>query len=109
MTEENELERLERFVSTLLDKFNSQQAENKDLAALLQKREATIEALQDELAAMKNERGDISSRVSSLIGRIEEWEAGSGVSTDDDENTAKPSDSAIQGNLFSATPQGSED
>ncbi len=109
MTEENELVRLERFVSTLLDKFNAQQAENKDLTALLQRRDTTIETLQDDLAAMKNERGDISSRVSSLIGKIEEWESESGVSTDDDENTDKTSDSAVQGNLFSADLQGGND
>ena len=109
MTEENELVRLERFVSTLLDKFNAQQAKNKELTALLQRREATIETLQDDLAAMKNERGDISTRVSSLIGKIEEWESESGVSTDDDEDTDKASDSGIQGNLFSENPQGGND
>ena len=100
MTEENELVRLERFVSTLLDKFNAQQAEKKDLTARLQRRDATIATLQDDLAAMKNERGDISTRVSSLIGKIEEWESESGVSTDCDEDTEKTSESGVQGNLF---------
>lgn len=101
MTEENELVRLEQFVSTLLDKFNALRDENRNLTERLQRREATIESLQDELAAMKNERGDISSRVNSLIGKIEEWESESELSTEEAETTDKSIDSGIQGNLFS--------
>ncbi|AGF78658.1 hypothetical protein UWK_02115 [Desulfocapsa sulfexigens DSM 10523] len=101
MTEENELVRLEQFVSTLLAKFNALRDESKKLTERLQRREATIETLQDELAAMKNERGDISSRVSSLIGKIEEWESEGEISTEDVEPTEKHSDSGVQGNLFS--------
>lgn len=108
MTEENELVRLERFVSTLLEKFNALQTENKDLAERLLKREATIETLQDDLSSMKNERGDISSRVSSLIGKIEEWESASGVSAEDGESVDKSSDSGVQGNLFSVDAQGTQ-
>ena len=109
MTEENELVRLEKFVSTLLGKFNDLQAENKDLTESLQKREATIETLQDDLASMRDERGDISSRVNSLIGQIEEWEASSGVSTGSDEMSEKSSDSGVQGNLFSVESQSTEE
>jgi len=107
MTEENELARIERFVSTLLEKFNALQAENKELDEHLLEREITIETLQKELASMKNERGDISSRVSSLIGKIEEWESASGVSSESGESADNSSDSGVQGNLFSAgSPQG---
>jgi FtsZ-binding cell division protein ZapB len=109
MTEENELARIERFVSTLLEKFNALQAENKVLDERLLEREITIETLQEELASMKNERGDISSRVSSLIGKIEEWESASGVSPESDESADNSSDSGVQGNLFSAgSPQGTQ-
>ena len=107
MIEENELARLEGFVSTLLGKFNVLQAEKADLTERLKKREATIETLQDDLASMKNERGDISSRVSSLIGKIEEWESESGVSQESDESSDKTSDSGVQGHLFSAEVQSS--
>ena len=108
MAEENELQRLEEFVSTLLQKFNDLQKENKELAALLLKREETIETLQDDLATMKDERGDISSRVNSLIGKIEEWESSTGEDEEESvpEEADEPSkDSGVQGNLFSAEAQ----
>lgn len=106
MIEENELVRLEKFVSTLLEKFNVLQNENRDLTERLLNREATIETLQDDLASMKNERGDISSRVNNLIGKIEEWESASGVAVEAAGSTDKSSDSVVQGNLFSVDAQG---
>lgn len=107
MAQENELKRLEGFVSSLLEKFNSLQEENSELAERLQKREATIETLQEDLAGMKDERGEISNRVGSLIGKIEEWETSSGISTKESDVSAaeKASDSGVQGNLFSADSQ----
>ena len=113
MTEENELVRLEGFVASLLEKFNALQAENTDLTERLERREETIETLQDDLASMKDERGEISSRVSSLIGKIEDWEASSAVSvggTDEenpDENDSEDdtSGSGVPGNLFTADSQ----
>ena len=108
MAQENELERLEKFVSTLLQKFNDLQQKNKDLTDLLQKRELTIQALEGDLSSMKDERGDISSRVSSLIGQIEEWEgenasfATEAERTDEEDNS---SESGVQGNLFTADAQ----
>ncbi len=108
MSQENELKRLEGFVSSLLERFNGLQQENSELADRLQRREATIETLQGDLAEMKNERGEISSRVGTLIGKIEEWEAASGISTGGNENTIsdeKASDSGVQGNLFFTNAQ----
>jgi len=108
MAEKNELGRLEEFVSTLLQKFNDLKEQHKELSERLERREMTIETLQDDLASMKDERGDISSRVSSLIGQIEEWEAAS----DDPDGESEPedsdetsTDSGVQGNLFSADAQ----
>jgi len=103
MTEEKELARLEGFVATLLEKFNALQAENADLTERLGKREETIENLQDDLASMKDDRGEISNRVSNLIGKIEDWESGSAVSVtgaDDTSSEESSSDSGVQGNLF---------
>ncbi len=74
MAEEKELERLEGFVATLLEKFNTLRAEHRELAERLQQRDASIENLQNELAALKDDRSEVSSRVNSLIGQIEEWE-----------------------------------
>ncbi len=109
MTEENELARLERFVSALLEKFNDIKAENKEMTERLLRREATIETLQDELAAMKNERGDISSRVGSLIAKIEEWEAAAGISSEESgEENKSSSESGVQGNLFTVESQGTQ-
>ncbi len=107
MTEENELVRLEKFVSTLLEKFNDIQVENKEIKERLLRREETIETLRDDLAALKNERSDISSRVNSLIGKIEEWESAAGISIEGSEGDEKSSsDSGVQGNLFSVESQG---
>ena len=108
MVQENELKRLEGFVSSLLEKFNSLQEENSELTERLQRREATIETLQEDLAGMKDERGEISNRVGSLIGKIEEWETSSGISTKESDVSAadeNASDSGVQGNLFSADSQ----
>ncbi len=108
MTEENELARLERFVSALLEKFNNIKAENKEMAERLLRREATIETLQDELAVMKDERGDISSRVGSLIAKIEEWEAAGISSEESGEENKSSSESGVQGNLFTVESQGTQ-
>ena len=108
MAEENELGRLEEFVSTLLQKFNDLKGQNKELSERLERREMTIETLQEDLASMKDARGDISTRVSNLIGQIEEWESasdesdGESESADSDETS---SDSGVQGNLFSEDAQ----
>ncbi len=110
MSRENELERLEGFVATLLEKFNALQGNNTELTERIQRRDATIETLEEELASMKDERGDVSSRVSSLIGQIEEWESTSGVSVETDEfnSDEESSDSGVQGNLFSEDGQDGE-
>jgi len=108
MTDENELVRLEGFVSTLLEKFNALQAEKADLTERLGRRDATIETLQDDLGSLKNERGEISTRVSSLIGKIEDWEKNSnmdGETSDENDSKDKSSDSGVQGNLFTTDAQ----
>lgn len=108
MTEDNELQRLERFVSSLLEKFNALQEEKNELTERLQRRDATIETLEEDLAVMRDERGDISNRVGSLLDKITEWEATSQVSvkeTDSADSEEKGADSGVQGNLFSENSQ----
>lgn len=133
MNEENELAKLENFVSTLLEKYNGLQNNNKQLTERLQRRDASIVSLEDEIASMKDERGEISSRVSGLIGKIEEWESATAVDeavvseeeveteteieTDPDPDPDPDSesesegedvkkDSGVQGNLFSVEATG---
>ncbi len=104
MAEDKELARLEGVVVSLLEKFNTLQDENSELKDRLQKREATIETLENELGGMKDERGEISTRVGSLLDKIEEWESTSGVAeaTEETPDDSEETDSgAQQGNLFS--------
>lgn len=116
MTEENELAKLEGFVSTLLEKFNALRSENEQLTERLQRRDASLLSLEDELASMKDDRGEISSRVSGLIGKIEEWESATAAAEmpaeeevdtyyESETNTESEAeevkkDSGVQGNLF---------
>ena len=117
MTEENELAKLEGFVTTLLEKFNNLQADNKALNERIERRDTSIEELQSELATQKDERGEISSRVSSLIGQIEEWEATSDDAEESSDSDAEEEsdeeseedenqDSAVQGSLFGNASSG---
>ncbi|MBA3008197.1 MAG: cell division protein ZapB [Proteobacteria bacterium] len=99
MMQDSELGRLENFVSKLLDRFNALQAEKKRIDELLLQREETITALQDELASLKDERGEISNRVSGLLDRIEEWEAGD-TESGDAGKTSRNAEGGVQGSLF---------
>ncbi|MBU0663568.1 MAG: cell division protein ZapB [Proteobacteria bacterium] len=99
MMQDSELGRLENFVSKLLDRFNALQAEKKRVDELLLQREETIATLQDELASLKDERGEISNRVSGLLDRIEEWEAGD-MESGDAGKTSRNAEGGVQGSLF---------
>ena len=99
MMQDSELGRLENFVAKLLERFNALQADKKKVDDLLLQREAAIAALQEELADLKDERGEIGNRVSGLLERIEEWESGASES-DGAGATNRNSDGAVQGSLF---------
>lgn len=100
MMQDSELGRLEGFVSKLLDKFNALQLDKKRVDELLLQREETIVALQDELASLKDERGEVSNRVSGLLERIEEWEAGTIENDDDAAMISRNAEGRAQGSLF---------
>jgi predicted nuclease with TOPRIM domain len=120
MAEEKELERLEGFVATLLEKFNILRADHRELTERLQRRDASIENLQNELAALKNDQSEVSSRVNSLIDQIEEWEFSNIVEDEEAEsyNSAErtesydavaneeTNDSAVQENHYNADNNG---
>ncbi len=100
MMQDTELGRLEGFVSKLLDRFNALQADKKRVDDLLLQREERIAALQDELASLKDERGEVSSRVSGLLERIQEWEAGAMENDINDSMVGSNIEGGIQGSLF---------
>jgi predicted RNase H-like nuclease (RuvC/YqgF family) len=74
MNQENELARLEQFVSKLRQGFRELKTECARLVATVEKRDATIADLEAKLADRLSEREDISDRVNRLIGQIEELE-----------------------------------
>ncbi len=98
MSNENELKRLESFVSKLLKSFQDLKEENGRLTQTLQMRDETIVSLKDELAANDTERSEIGSRVGEIIEQIEEWEINLGEEVFDD---VPSSDASRQGSLFS--------
>lgn len=76
MAQEQELQRLEDFISKLLVKFNNLKDDNARLASELAEREATIAEMSDKLESNDLERMEIGDRVSRMLEKIEEWESG---------------------------------
>jgi hypothetical protein len=100
MMQDSELGRLEAFVAKLLDRFNALQVDKKRVDELLLQRDETILHLQDELASLRDERGVISSRVTGLLERIEEWEAGSEEGDEAGAAARGAEGGVVQGSLF---------
>jgi seryl-tRNA synthetase len=99
MTQENELKRLEVFVSKLLKSFQELKEEHSRVLQDLQMRDETIVSLKEQLATNDSERNEISTRVSGIIEQIEEWELNLGEEVLDE---VPVNDTGRQGNLFSA-------
>ncbi|MBC8208809.1 MAG: hypothetical protein H8E79_06545 [Desulfobulbaceae bacterium] len=104
MSRINEMERLELFVANLLEKYNNLLAEKNKLAELLVQRESTIETLEFDLEALGEERGEISTRVNGLLGKIEAWEESVGTRESASQEAASDN-GGVQGNLFSVDSQ----
>ena len=75
MTHASELGRLEEFVQKLLVSYRDLQDKNQRLGEEIRQHVGKIEALEHTIETMTDERGEISNRVSNLIGQIEEWES----------------------------------
>ena len=73
-----ELVRLEQFVDTLLNKYNELKKKFHSLETMLRERDDECATLKNDLVELKNERSEVGSRVSGLLGRIEQWEAEQG-------------------------------
>jgi chromosome segregation ATPase len=81
---------LEQYIEQLLHRFSVLQAEKKRLESDLQRANDDNRQLRQQLDALHGERGDIRTRVTSLIERIERWEA----ETEDLPDTADAEDHA---------------
>jgi septal ring factor EnvC (AmiA/AmiB activator) len=87
-----ELARLEQFVETVLNKYNELKDNFQALEATLRERDEECAALKADIAELQNERSEVGSRVSGLLGRIEQWESEQGASAAGDNDR--------QGSLF---------
>lgn len=75
MAKDNELLRLERHIEQLLQRFAAVRDENRRLERELSTAVADNEQLRRELGTMTEERQEMTTRVDSLIDRIENWQA----------------------------------
>ena len=93
-----ELVRLEQFVDTLLNKYNDLKERFHALEATLSERDSECASLKDDIVELKKERSEVGSRVSGLLGRIEEWEEAEEAESTDSQSGAD--DEGKQGGLF---------
>lgn len=125
MTQETELQKLERFVEKLLEKFSALKSQHLQLQEELKEKEEQILRLEGDISTNDNERTEISQRVNKLVEQIEEWEMGldddadaESMSSEDefdyeeeesveDETDAADEEGRVQHNLFSMS--GSEE
>ncbi len=96
MNKNEELIRLEDFVDNLLNKYNDLKGKYHNLEATLARRDEEIDGLKADIAELRDERSEIGTRVSGLLGRIEQWEA------DQTEEETTDSGEDAQGSLFGA-------
>ncbi len=75
MEHESEIKRLEEFVERLLAGYTGLKAEIKQLKQTLESQKYENDTLIQKVEEMASERGDLGSRVSALIDRIEVWES----------------------------------
>ncbi len=75
MARDNELLRLERHIEQLLQRFAAVRDEKRRLERELTAAVADNEHLRGQLEEMTEERQDMTTRVDSLIDRIERWQS----------------------------------
>ncbi len=74
MSDNTELQRLEKFVEKLLAKFAELKDEKNKLVQVLSERDALIHELQGDISTKNSERTEISERVNNMVDQIELWE-----------------------------------
>ena len=102
MARESELIRLEEFVERLLGEFSSIKAEKQQLELLLREQQAENQRLQEALDSVDSERTDVRDRVSSIIARLERWEA------DLDSEAQDPEPVSVNSDPDGVNPDGNE-
>lgn len=92
MEHNEDLARLEQFVEKLIDSHNQLKNENSEIQAQLQAKEQEINELQEAINNLQEDRSVMHTRVSGLLGRIDDWEKnfdGDGAGQDTDPEAGK--------------------
>jgi chromosome segregation ATPase len=75
MKHNEELVRLEQLVDTLINKYKEQKNTFQTLEKKLRDREEECTLLKLDIVELQKQRAEVSTRVASLLGRIEQWES----------------------------------
>ncbi len=78
MEHNQDLIRLAGVVEELLGSYNQLKQEKNDLIRTIGERDKNISELQAVIAKMKEEKADVSQRVSGILAALENWEQGHG-------------------------------
>lgn len=78
MEKNEDLIRLAGVVEELLANYNQLKMEKKDLIRTVAERDQYISELQGVISRMKDEKADVSQRVSGILAALENWEKGHG-------------------------------
>ena len=99
MEQNEDLIRLAGVVEELLASFNQLKQEKQELLQTLDEKENNIKELQGTIARLKDEKADVSQRVSGILAALENWEKGP-------EDEEKKSETENNSETFSAaSPQ----
>lgn len=71
----NDFVRLEQLVDTLIKKYKDQKEQFQVLEQKLRDREEECEILQLDIAELQKQNSEVGSRVTGLLGRIEQWDS----------------------------------
>ena len=74
MSEGIELQRLEIFVTKLLEEFDALRQTNEQLEKDLTEKREVIAELNDQVTMQQLEREEVSQRVTSIVSQFENWE-----------------------------------
>ncbi|MBI4793722.1 MAG: DUF904 domain-containing protein [Deltaproteobacteria bacterium] len=76
MEQNEDLIRLAGVVEELLASHNQLKQEKRELVQSVKEKEIYIQELQSSIARLKDEKADVSQRVSGILSVLEKWEKG---------------------------------
>jgi len=88
--------KLETVVQKMLGTINELKKSNHSLEAQIHDKDMKIEELENKLAAVNSDQEEISSRVTSLISSIEDWEKNETKDVEESAELVDVSDSVIE-------------